>query len=207
MGKTLSEAIERRKKVPDLSSAPKELRPLLAQMLAPDAAKRPQSMADVIEALDGCPHNRKPSRIPLALAATSAALLAGAGAAYFLFFAAGRRRDSPTDRFVRRCTDCSWLNLDSVTHPGGAVRAKLSGAARDIGVRRRPRKGPRAFRSDSIRRRFSAVQPQACAPLNAFRRFREPASPSGHPWRSSKGNSGFRTTRVSAVRTRCARPG
>lgn len=181
MGTTLAEAIERRRRVPDLSGAPKELRPLLAQMLAPDAAKRLQSMADVLAALDRvAPTAPKPSRMPLTLAAVSAAVLIGAGASYF-FFLRGPSDDEVRQRVAATiaAADCTWLNLDSVTRPGGALRAKILGAARDVGgataAAEKAAGIPVAFDTAEV----SAVQPQACGPLNAFRRFREPASPLG----------------------------
>jgi hypothetical protein len=48
MGKTPIAAIESRRKVPDLSRVPAELRAELSAMLQPDPANRPQSMADLI---------------------------------------------------------------------------------------------------------------------------------------------------------------
>lgn len=50
MGKTLVEAVERRKEVPDLTPVPARLRPMFASMLAPDPAKRFRSMSDVVAA-------------------------------------------------------------------------------------------------------------------------------------------------------------
>lgn len=50
MGKTLVEAVERRREVPDLTPVPARLRPMFASMLAPDPAKRFRSMSDVVAA-------------------------------------------------------------------------------------------------------------------------------------------------------------
>jgi len=52
MGKTLSEAIERRRERPDLSGLPAAIEPLLSRMLAPDPRERIRSMADVLTELD-----------------------------------------------------------------------------------------------------------------------------------------------------------
>lgn len=51
MGKTLVEAVERRREVPNLTPLPAKLRPMLASMLAPDPAKRFRSMKDVVAAV------------------------------------------------------------------------------------------------------------------------------------------------------------
>lgn len=50
MGRTLMEAVERRREVPDLTPLPVRLRPMLASMLAPDPARRFRSMKDVVAA-------------------------------------------------------------------------------------------------------------------------------------------------------------
>ena len=52
MGATLVDAIDKRRKGPDLSAAPDVLRPVLAAMLRPDPAERLRSMKDVIAMLD-----------------------------------------------------------------------------------------------------------------------------------------------------------
>ncbi|WP_019832435.1 serine/threonine-protein kinase [Sphingomonas sp. PR090111-T3T-6A] len=53
MGKTLSEAIERRREGPDLSGLPAAIEPLLRRMLIPDPRERIRSMADVLVELGG----------------------------------------------------------------------------------------------------------------------------------------------------------
>src|SRR5579871_718821 len=55
MGATFAEAVERRQQVPDLSSVPPLLRPLLARMLQPDRLQRYQSMNEVVAAIDRIP--------------------------------------------------------------------------------------------------------------------------------------------------------
>ena len=67
LGVTLVEAVERRRKGVDLSSAPPGLRPVLKMMLAPDPARRLQSMAEVIAALTPQPITRSsaaPAPVP-----------------------------------------------------------------------------------------------------------------------------------------------
>ncbi len=52
MGSSIVEAVNARREVPDLSDIDPVLRPLLAQMLEPDPADRPESMTQVIAMLD-----------------------------------------------------------------------------------------------------------------------------------------------------------
>jgi serine/threonine-protein kinase len=52
MGATLVDAIDKRRKGPDLSVAPEVLRPVLGAMLKPDPAERLRSMKDVVAMLD-----------------------------------------------------------------------------------------------------------------------------------------------------------
>ncbi len=52
MGRTMSEAMERRSSVPDLSALPDGLHPLFRAMLQPNPAERPASMDAVVAALD-----------------------------------------------------------------------------------------------------------------------------------------------------------
>jgi serine/threonine protein kinase len=52
MGTTLVEAIDRRRAGADLSAVPPLLQPLFGRMLSPDPRERPQTMAEVIAALD-----------------------------------------------------------------------------------------------------------------------------------------------------------
>ncbi len=55
MGATLVDAIDKRRKGPDLSPLPDSLRPVFARMLEPDPALRLRSMEAVIAALDAVP--------------------------------------------------------------------------------------------------------------------------------------------------------
>ena len=66
LGVTLVEAVERRRKGVDLSDAPPALRPVLKMMLAPDPARRLQSMAEVIAALS--PQSDTPAKPTAVLA-------------------------------------------------------------------------------------------------------------------------------------------
>ncbi|HXJ00395.1 MAG TPA: serine/threonine-protein kinase [Micropepsaceae bacterium] len=180
MGSTFGEAIEKRKRIPDISAAPKELWPILSNMLAPNPAKRLHSMTEVLAALDEiAPKSRKRSLVPWLLAA-GIVVAAGAGAATFLF------PQGPSEEEVRQRvastlaqSDCTWLGLDSLVRNGGTMQAKVSGAARDVAAAtagaQRAAAVPVAFDTAAV----SSVQPQACGALNAFRRFREPASPVG----------------------------
>jgi len=51
MGRSMVEAVDKRRAGPDLSAAPEELRPLLARMLAPDPKQRIRSMGDLLAEL------------------------------------------------------------------------------------------------------------------------------------------------------------
>ncbi|HEX3485403.1 MAG TPA: serine/threonine-protein kinase [Micropepsaceae bacterium] len=181
MGTSLAEAIERRKKVPDLSGVPKELRALLAQMLAPDPTKRLQSMPDVLAGLDKiAPTAPKQSRLPMMLAAASIVLLIAFGAVYE-FFLRGPGDDEIRQRIgtTIAATDCSWLNLDSVARPNGEVRAKISGVAGNVARAAATAQQAAGFPVSFDTTEVSTVQREACGPLNAFRRMREAATPAG----------------------------
>ena len=52
MGSSITEAVEARRSIPDLSALPADLRPLLTYMLEPDPANRPSTMQDVLHCLD-----------------------------------------------------------------------------------------------------------------------------------------------------------
>lgn len=181
MGNTLADAVERRKRVPDLGPVPKEIRPLVADMLAPAVAKRLKSMDAVLAALDKIAPAAKPKRSPLPWAAAAVAVLAVAGAGAFFL-----RPQNLSEQQVRQnvasalaVSDCTWLNVDSFTANGNTAHAKLSGAALDISAAtaaaQKAAGVPVEFDSSEVFR----LAPQACGPLNALRRFREPVSTAG----------------------------
>ena len=70
LGGSFVDAVDKRRKGPDLSAIPAELRPIFARMLEPDPAKRVRSMEDVVELLAGRtiapPAATKPVRPPKA---------------------------------------------------------------------------------------------------------------------------------------------
>ncbi|NVK16942.1 MAG: serine/threonine protein kinase [Rhodobacteraceae bacterium] len=53
MGSSIPEAVQARREVPDLSALPEAFQPLLARMLEPDPVRRPATMLDVLQLLDG----------------------------------------------------------------------------------------------------------------------------------------------------------
>ncbi len=53
MSGSLVDAIDKRRRGPDISAVPESLRPLVGAMLRPDPKERPRSMGDVLEMLDG----------------------------------------------------------------------------------------------------------------------------------------------------------
>ncbi|USQ93988.1 serine/threonine protein kinase [Caulobacter sp. RL271] len=61
MGATLVDAIDRRRAGPDIDAVPATLRPLFARMLSPDPRNRPQTMAELIAALDALDLSNEPS--------------------------------------------------------------------------------------------------------------------------------------------------
>uniref|UniRef100_UPI0018728636 serine/threonine-protein kinase n=1 Tax=Pelagibius marinus TaxID=2762760 RepID=UPI0018728636 len=80
ISESLVSVIEARKRIPDFSSVPEELRPELGSMLEPDPADRPQSMRDVVGldqklrgAGEGEPRERKPAEAEKPAAAAAPA--------------------------------------------------------------------------------------------------------------------------------------
>ncbi len=65
MGTTLVEAIDRRRAGPDIETVPPLLRPLFARMLSPDPRSRPQTMTEVIAALDALDLSNEPLPTPV----------------------------------------------------------------------------------------------------------------------------------------------
>ncbi|CTQ33344.1 serine/threonine-protein kinase [Jannaschia rubra] len=61
MGGSIVEAVEARRRVPDLSDVPADLQAILSHMLQPDPADRPASMAEVISMLGDAPLSRAAS--------------------------------------------------------------------------------------------------------------------------------------------------
>lgn len=87
MGGTLVDAVDRRRKGPDLSEVPEQVRPVLSAMLRPNPAERLRSMDDVLAMLDA---GRAPPRPPAETVAEPAArvpraaIFGGAGVAVLL---------------------------------------------------------------------------------------------------------------------------
>jgi len=100
MGATIVDAIDRRRKGPDLSGAPEAVRPILSQMLEPDPARRLRSMDAVLAALEdpatafapapSTPSGAAPAKgggklpAPVLAGAAVAALVVIGGGAFFL---------------------------------------------------------------------------------------------------------------------------
>lgn len=63
MGSSLTDAVRKRERVPDLSAIPESLRPAFEAALQPNPANRPQTMADFAAMLDGAPAPVVPSPI------------------------------------------------------------------------------------------------------------------------------------------------
>jgi hypothetical protein len=84
MGTSPMAAIEARKRVPDLSRVPSELRPGLARMLEPDPAARPQSMREVarLDALDAAGGRRSRPGLVIALLVGGLGLSAAVAGAF-----------------------------------------------------------------------------------------------------------------------------
>ena len=101
MSGSLVDAIDKRRRGPDLAAVPDDLRPLLAAMLRPDPKERLRSMADVLAMLDGAhipspvtareslpddpaaPPPRRSAKGAIAVIALALLALLAAGAWYF----------------------------------------------------------------------------------------------------------------------------
>ncbi|WP_315832433.1 serine/threonine-protein kinase [Bradyrhizobium prioriisuperbiae] len=73
MGGSQYQLVEKRRRVPDLGAIDMRIRPLLEQMLQPDPAQRPASMADIANWTIGSPRSFNPMAAPDAAAAQPAA--------------------------------------------------------------------------------------------------------------------------------------
>jgi serine/threonine-protein kinase len=183
MGRSIADAVEKRKRVPDLTALPAQLRSVVAAMLAPDPEKRLRSMAAVVGELNRLsspgpePLYKKPV---VAIGVAGGALLAGVVATVVWLWPS-----PPLDPIRARVqasiqsAECTWLNLDTLDQASGAIRAGLSGAAGNlpatVGALREAAGAPVDFDTTAV----SSVGPPACVPLNAFRTFREAASGGG----------------------------
>jgi len=89
MGGTQAQVLEKRRTVPDLSEIDPRIRPLFKQMLQPNPADRPQSMAEVAAWRVGGPGEvaapRTGSRLKIGVSIAGIAALAAAGVAAFIF--------------------------------------------------------------------------------------------------------------------------
>jgi serine/threonine-protein kinase len=198
---TIVGAIQARRKIPDLSPLPAELRAVVARMLEPDPGKRLRSMDEVRTALEGravAIRGKKTGlpRAPLwrAVAAIgSVALLVGAIWAWTPLFhpaapavVAFRPAVSVEER-ARRAIEasligvsCSWLDITYPTSAAGNVRVEARGVAAmpraEIARRLEAAAGARVTADTGG---VVSADPVSCGMLDALRPFREPSSETG----------------------------
>ncbi len=123
MGKTLSEAIERRREGPDLSGLPAAIEPLLSRMLIPDPRERIRSMADVLAELEHIEvSEEQPPRVEAVVVANDLAEPA-------------KKTDAPLTTF-----------LPAEPLPQPEVQAKLAIVPPPVPVRSKERKGAKPSR-------------------------------------------------------------
>ncbi len=139
MGATLTEAIERHRQAPDLTTLPQSLRRVFGKMLAPDPKNRFQSMGEVVEALDAVERAGK-NKDPLILNIGRAAAALILVALVVGFFVKSARRDgsaatlsvasqSSLDAKLA-AIPCAWLS-DRLTQGPKGLHVRLEGAAGD----------------------------------------------------------------------------
>jgi serine/threonine-protein kinase len=96
MSGSQAEVVEKRKKVPDLTSIDVRLRPLLTRMLQPDPKNRFASMAEVVA---WAPPSRKAGST-IAIAAGAALVVLGGGGAAAYFFMSGPTSPTQAERKI-----------------------------------------------------------------------------------------------------------
>ncbi len=147
MGGSYVEAIDKRRKGPDLAGVPAEVRPVLEKMLVPDPAQRLRSMEDVIAAtLPKAAATDTPQPPP----ASNRGLLIGGGAGLVALLAGGAwlafSGDPPPPAGAARVIDptvaataaldkglagvaCAWLDVARLERSGDGVAIALAGVA------------------------------------------------------------------------------
>ncbi len=146
MGVTSAEALDRRRKGPDLSPLPPGLRPIVAHMLEPDPKTRMRSMEAVIEALDEASAEPATGPAPpgraspwLVASVAGAALLGVAGLATALYWARPTPAPAPPVIILTpdpvldsalRSASCAWMT-DRMSRGADGLHIELSGVAGD----------------------------------------------------------------------------
>lgn len=210
MGGTIADAIDKRRKGPDLAGVPATLRPLLEKMLRADPAKRLPSMDAVLAELDKLVVVRKARIWPLAVGGAAAALAvllaivwwgltpwvpAGAPSPKPSANASSAPASLPADRVeaavaginaLLRDVDCTWLDIDNagMGDVGPVVRlvgvADNRGKAQDKLYQLMAEKGLRNVQIETGN--IGEINPRACEALNAYRQIRstEPSRVMAH---------------------------
>ena len=201
MGTTIVGAIEARRKPPDLSPLPADLRAVVARMLEADPAKRLRSMDDVTAALEGrAPAIRKANALfPRKLLMATAAAL-GLAALLVVAIAGWTALSRPTVQAVvafrpvvsaqeraRRAIEaslkgvsCSWLDISYPVVGTRGIRVEASGVAAMPGAEIARRLQAAAGAHVTVGASgVAAADPASCAMLDVLRSFREPSSETG----------------------------
>lgn len=209
MGATIVDAIDRRRKGPDLSGAPEALRPILARMLQPDPALRLRSMDEVLAALDetaggeppkpaqsatGKAAGDKPPVMALAGGALVLLILIGGAAAFLLKPAPKPGAASVTARVdlskysqtaeqLIGSVPCSWYEVKSLTDSAGTVEVHLTGVSGNSGSAQAFQDKLQQADGGEVKVTEDGVAhlaPAACSALEAVREFRAPPMEVGH---------------------------
>ncbi len=188
MGTTLTEAIDRRRAAPDLSSLPSGLRRVFAKMLAADPKNRFRSMGEVVAALDAVDRAGK-HRDPLILnvgRVLAGVTLVGLATAFLVNVA---RKAQPAAALTPAAQSnfdaklaalpCTWLTDSLSTGPAG-LHLRLAGAASDPSAAEL--QAMLALQTQGVRvgdvdgQGVRGLSPASCETLAAVSHFRAPAS-------------------------------
>lgn len=164
MSGSLVDAIDKRRKGPDLSKAPALLQPMLEEMLRPDPKQRLRSMDELLAMLDGAGIPAQPGEEtgtlppgsalrrgvskPVLIGVGIAALAAVAGAAWLAFGSGDGTGFAPLQRdppeVARAAVDstlpsvsCTWLEIGSVEAAESGLTVAMRGVAGDAGAARK----------------------------------------------------------------------
>lgn len=194
MGGSYVEAIDKRRKGPDLSGVPAEVRPVLEAMLQPDPAQRPRSMEAVIAAT--LPKAAPPPEVQATggnrglMIGGGVALLALVGGGIWLATAGGPATPpaAAVDPAVAATAAldkglsgvaCAWLDVVKLEKRGDGVAIGLAGvagrpAAAQAAVARTVSAASVAV-ADIDASGVAPIEPTECNSIDAFRSIRAPA--------------------------------
>lgn len=204
MGGTIADAIDKRRKGPDLSPAPAMLRPVLEKMLQADPARRLPTMDAVLAELDKLGTERRARIVPMVAAGGAGAVLLVLLAWWLLIRppvvrtptpaaskpaspAPATPRADPIDA-ARNAVNaslpsiaCTWLDIVDVGSSEARTVARLVGVASDPAAAQDQLS--RALAARGLRNTeldfedVGAVSPRTCIALDAYRQVRSTDPP------------------------------